>query len=113
MSISIIIMASTTMLLAAYIGVVVYRIKNNEVTTSKLLNVIFSLGLIGFKAYLQTTKGFGVMSAVGMSVGFVYAFIVPALIIVFLINKFKFNSEEFFSAWFFTQICCLFVIATH
>ncbi len=113
MSIYIILMASTTMLLAAYIGIVVYRIKNNQVTTSRLLNVIFSFCLIAFKAYLQTTKGFGIMSAVGQSVGFVYAFIVPAIIVVFLVNKFKFNSEEFFSSWFFTQICCLFVIATH
>ena len=113
MSIYIILMASTTMLLAAYIGIVVYRIKNNQVTTSRLLNVIFSFCLIASKAYLQTTKGFGIMSAVGQSVGFVYAFIVPAIIVVFLVNKFKFNSEEFFSSWFFTQICCLFVIATH
>ena len=47
------------------------------------------------------------------SIGFVYMFIVPAFIVVFLANKFKFNMDEFMSAWFFTQICCLFVISTH
>lgn len=113
MSIYIIIMASTTMLLAAYIGIAAYRIKNNQVTKSLPLNLVFSIGLISFKSYLQTTKGFAIASAVGQSIGFVYAFIIPALIVVFLANKLKFNSEEFFSAWFFTQICCLFVITTH
>ena len=36
MSIPIIIMASTTMLLAAYIGIVVFRIKNNNLYKNKL-----------------------------------------------------------------------------
>ena len=54
MSIPIIIMASTTMLLAAYIGIVVFRIKNNNLTTSKYINLAFSFALIAFKSYLQT-----------------------------------------------------------
>ena len=48
MSTPIIIMASTTMLLAAYIGVVVFRIKNNNLTTSKYINLAFSFALIAF-----------------------------------------------------------------
>ena len=113
MSIPIIIMASTTMLLAGYIGIVVFRIKNNNLTTSKYINLAFSLALISYKSYLQTGKGFELLSAIGQSIGFVYIFIIPALIVVFLANKFKFNMDEFMSAWFFTQICCLFVISTH
>ena len=113
MSIPIIIMASTTMLLAGYIGIVVFRIKNNNLTTSKYINLAFSFALIAYKSYLQTGKGFELLSAIGQSIGFVYIFIIPALIVVFLMNKFKFNMDEFMSAWFFTQICCLFVISSH
>ena len=113
MSIPIIIMASTTMLLAGYIGIVVFRIKNNNLTTSKYINLAFSLALISYKSYLQTSKGFELLSAIGQSIGFVYIFIIPALIVVFLTNKFKFNMDEFMSAWLFTQICCLFVISSH
>ena len=113
MSIPIIIMASTTMLLAGYIGIVVFRIKNNNLTASKYINLAFSLALISYKSYLQTGKGFELLSAIGQSIGFVYIFIIPALIVVFLANKFKFNTDEFMSAWFFTQICCLFVISSH
>ena len=113
MSIPIIIMASTTMLLAGYIGIVVFRIKNNNLTTSKYINLAFSLALISYKSYLQTGKGFELLSAIGQSIGFVYIFIIPALIVVFLMNKFKFNMDEFMSAWLFTQICCLFVISSH
>ena len=113
MSIPIIIMASTTMLLAGYIGIAVFRIKNNNLTTSKYINLAFSLALISYKSYLQTGKGFELLSAIGQSIGFVYIFIIPALIVVFLANKFKFNTDEFMSAWFFTQICCLFVISSH
>ena len=65
MSIPIIIMASTTMLLAAYIGIVVFRIKNNNLTTSKYINLAFSFALITFKSYLQTGKGFELFSAIG------------------------------------------------
>ena len=113
MSIPIIIMASTTMLLAGYIGIVVFRIKNNNLTTSKYINLAFSLALISYKSYLQTGKGFELLSAIGQSIGFVYIFIIPALVVVFLMNKFKFNMDEFMSAWLFTQICCLFVISSH
>ena len=113
MSIPIIVMASTTMLLAGYIGIVVFRIKNNNLTTSKYINLAFSLALISYKSYLQTGKGFELLSAIGQSIGFVYIFIIPALIVVFLMNKFKFNMDEFMSAWLFTQICCLFVISSH
>ena len=83
MSIPIIIMASTTMLLAAYIGIVVFRIKNNNLTTSKYINLAFSFALIAFKSYLQTGKGFELLSAIGQSIGFVYMFIIPAFIVVF------------------------------
>ena len=113
MSKPIIIMASTTMLLAGYIGIVVFRIKNNNLTTSKYMNLAFSFALISYKSYLQTGKGFELLSAIGQSIGFVYLFIIPALIVVFLMNKFKFNMDEFMSAWLFTQICCLFVISSH
>ena len=113
MSIPIIIMASTTMLLAGYIGIVVFRIKNNNLTTSKYMNLAFSFALISYKSYLQTGKGFELLSAIGQSIVFVYIFIIPALIVVFLMNKFKFNMDEFMSAWLFTQICCLFVISSH
>ncbi len=113
MSTPIIIMASTTMLLAGYIGIVVFRIKNNNLTTSKYINLVFSFALIAYKSYLQTGKGFELLGAIGQSIGFVYIFIIPALIVVFLMNKFKFNMDEFMSAWLFTQICCLFVISSH
>ena len=113
MSTPIIIMASTTMLLAGYIGIAVFRIKNNNLTTSKYINLVFSFALIAYKSYLQTGKGFELLSAIGQSIGFVYIFIIPALIVVFLMNKFKFNMDEFMSAWLFTQICCLFVISSH
>ena len=113
MSTPIIIMASTTMLLAGYIGIVVFRIKNNNLTTSKYINLVFSFALIAYKSYLQTGKGFELLSAIGQSIGVVYIFILPALIVVFLMNKFKFNMDEFMSAWLFTQICCLFVISSH
>ena len=113
MSIPIIIMASTTMLLAGYISIVVFRIKNNNLTTSKYMNLAFSFALIAYKSYLQTGKGFELLSAIGQSIAFVYIFIIPALIVVFLMNKFKFNMDEFMSAWLFTQICCLFVISSH
>ena len=113
MSTPIIIMASTTMLLAAYIGIVVFRIKNNNLTTSKYINLAFSFVLIAYKSFLQTGKGFELLSAIGQSIGFVYIFIIPALVVVFLMNKFKFNMDEFMSAWLFTQICCLFVISSH
>jgi hypothetical protein len=113
MSIPIIVMASTTMLLAAYIGIVVFRIKNNNLTSSKYLNIVFSFALIGYKSFLETGKGFELLSAIGQSVVFVYMFIIPAFIIVYLVNKFKFNFDEFMSAWLFTQICCLFVITSH
>jgi hypothetical protein len=53
------------------------------------------------------------LSAIGQSVGFVYMFIIPAFIVVFLANKLKINFDEFMSAWLFTQICCLFVITSH
>ncbi len=113
MSIPIIIMASTTMLLAAYIGIVAFRIKNNNLTSSKYVNIAFSFALIGYKSFLETEKGFELLFAIGKSAGFVYMFIIPALIVVFLANKFKFNFDEFMSAWLFAQICCLFVIASH
>ena len=113
MSTPIIIMASTTMLLAAYIGIVVFRIKNNNLTTSKYVNLAFSFALIAYKSFLQIGKGFELLSAIGQSIGFVYIFIIPALVVVFLMNKFKFNMDEFMSAWLFTQICCLFVISSH
>ena len=113
MSTPIIIMASTTMLLAGYIGIVVFRIKNNNLTTSKYINLAFSFALIAYKSYLQTGKGFELLSAIGQSIVYVYIFIIPALIVVFLMNKFKFNMDEFMSAWLFTQICCLFVISSH
>ena len=113
MSTPIIIMASTTMLLAGYIGIAVFRIKNNNLTTSKYINLAFSFALIAYKSYLQTGKGFELLSAIGQSIVFVYIFIIPALIVVFLMNKFKFNMDEFMSAWLFTQICCLFVISSH
>ena len=109
----IIIMASTTMLLAAYIGIVVFRIKNNNLISSKYINLAFSFVLIAFKSFLQAGKGFELLSAIGQSVGFVYMFIIPAFVVVFLVNKFKFDMDEFMSSWFFTQICCLFVISTH
>ena len=75
MSIPIIIMASTTMLLAGYIGIVVFRIKNNNLTTSKYMNLAFSFALIAYKSYLQTGKGFELLSAIGQSIGFVYIFV--------------------------------------
>tara|TARA_B100000989_G_scaffold198733_1_gene150163 strand:+ start:269 stop:649 length:381 start_codon:yes stop_codon:yes gene_type:complete len=113
MSVPIIIMASTTMLLAGYIGIVIFRIKNNNLTTSKYVNLAFSFALIAYKSFLQIGKGFELLSAIGQSIGFVYIFIIPALVVVFLMNKFKFNMDEFMSAWLFTQICCLFVISSH
>ena len=113
MSIPIIIMASTTMLLAAYVGIVVFRIKNNNLTSSKYINIAFSFALIGYKSFLEAGKGFELLSAIGQSVGFVYMFIIPAFIVVFLANKLKFNFDEFMSAWLLTQICCLFVITSH
>ena len=58
MSTPIIIMASTTMLLAGYIGIIVIRIKNNNLTASKYINLAFSFALIAYISYLQTGKGF-------------------------------------------------------
>ena len=72
-----------------------------------------SLVLIAFKYFSQLEKGFEPLISLGQSIGFVYSFIVPAVIVVFLMNKFKFNANEFWSAWFFTQICCALVIFTH
>ena len=45
MSIPIIIMASTTMLLAAYIGIVVFRIKNNKFLSLTIVLVTVSPSL--------------------------------------------------------------------
>ena len=92
MSIPIIIMASTTMLLAGYIGIVVFRIKNNNLTTSKYINLAFSFALIAYKSYLQTGKGFELLSAIGQSIGFVYLFIIGIDHFINYKNKFsKFN----------------------
>ena len=109
MSLKIILMATSGMLISALIGVIVYRVK----IISKILVLSMSLVLVAFKYFSQLEKGFESLIALGQSIGFVYLFVVPALIVVFLMNKFKFNANEFWSAWFFTQICCALVIFTH
>ena len=113
MSLKIIIMASSGMLFSAVLGVIVYRIKNCSIISSKKLVLVISLVLVAFKYFSQIEKGFDSLSSLGQSIGFVYLFVVPALIVVFLMNKFKFNGQEFWSAWFFTQVCCALVIFTH
>ena len=113
MSFKIIIMASSGMLFSAVLGVIVYRIKNCSIISSKKLVLGMSLALVAFKYFSQIEKGFDSLISLGQSIGFVYFFVVPALIVVFLMNKFKFNIEEFWSAWFFTQVCCALVIFTH
>ena len=109
MSLKIILMATSGMLISALIGVIVYRVK----IISKILVLSMSLVLVAFKYFSQLEKGFESIISLGQSIGFVYSFLVPALIVVFLMNKFKFNANEFWSAWFFTQICCALVIFTH
>ena len=109
MSLKIILMATSGMLISALIGVIVYRVK----IISKILVLSMSLVLVAFKYFSQLEKGFESLISLGQSIGFVYSFVVPALIVVFLMNKFKFNANEFWSAWFFTQICCALVIFTH
>lgn len=109
MSLKIILMATSGMLISALIGVIVYRVK----IISKILVLSMSLVLVAFKYFSQLEKGFESLISLGQSIGFVYLFVVPALIVVFLMNKFKFNANEFWSAWFFTQICCALVIFTH
>jgi len=113
MSLKIILMATSGMLISALIGVIVYRVKNCLIISSKILVLSMSLVLVAFKYFSQIEKGFESLISLGQSIGFVYSFVVPALIVVFLMNKFKFNANEFWSAWFFTQICCALVIFTH
>lgn len=113
MSSKIILMATSGMLISALIGVIIYRIKNFSIIRSKFLVLGMSLVLIIFKYFSQLEKGFESIISLGQSIGFVYSFVVPAVIVVFLMNKFKFNTNEFWSAWFFTQICCALVIFTH
>ena len=113
MSLKIILMATSGMLISAIIGVIVYRVKNCSITSSKILVLITSIVLVAFKYFSQLAKGFEPLISLVQSIGFVYSFVAPALIVVFLMNKFKFNTNEFWSAWFFTQICCALVIITH
>ncbi|MBT6755011.1 MAG: hypothetical protein HOA86_03220 [Gammaproteobacteria bacterium] len=111
MSSKIILMATSGMLISALMGVIIYRIKNFSIIRSKFLVLGMSLVLIIFKYFSQLEKGFESLISLGQSIGFVYSFVVPAVIVVFLMNKF--NNNEFWSAWFFTQICCALVIFTH
>ena len=97
MSSKIILMATSGMLISALIGVIIYRIKNFSIIRSKFLVLGMSLVLIIFKYFSQLEKGFESLISLGQSIGFVYSFVVPAVIVVFLMNKFKFNTNEIIS----------------
>ncbi|MDA9896887.1 hypothetical protein N9D82_03000 [Gammaproteobacteria bacterium] len=97
MSLKIILMATSGMLISALIGVIIYRIKNFSIIRSKFLVLGMALVLIIFKYFSQLEKGFESLISLGQSIGFVYSFVVPAVIVVFLMNKFKFNTNEIIS----------------
>jgi hypothetical protein len=58
MSLKIILMAISGMLISAIIGVIVYRVKNYSIISSKILVLSMSLVLVAFKYFSQLEKGF-------------------------------------------------------
>ena len=98
---------------ASSLGIFLSR-KNKSIKnfTGKNQTILFLAILSIFVFALDLQRGGDVAHALGYVVGYVYTFTLPcSFLAVFLMNKFKINSKEIWSSWFFslTLVSIIFV----